>query len=333
MYKKIVILSVILCTVLMVLSGCYLFPKEEEVLAPPLIEPTEVTYDVVEVKKGDIERKITGTGTFVSTQQVPVFFKNRGGRFKEFHIKMGDEVEKGQLLAELTTENIQTDIKKQKIALKKAQLNYKQIKNSGGDKYALEMASLDVELAKIDLEDLMRELDEAKLYSPISGKVVYVDNELNPGDHIDAFDSIAYIADPSKIQLVHSGSNVSDFKVGMEVEVKIKDNTYEGEVVATPANVPKDADERLKDSVIIDVKDVPKNVEMGDQATITLILESRENVLVLPKNVVHNYMGRRFVKILEDDIKKERDIEIGVETPTEVEVTKGLEGGEQVIVQ
>lgn len=333
MYKRIVALWILLCTMMVALSGCYLFPEEEEVLAPPLIEPTEITYDVIEVKKGNIERKITGTGTFVSTEQEPIFFKNRGGRFKEYHVKVGDEVEKGQLIAELITDNIQSDIKKQKIALKKAQLNYQKLKSSGGDKFSLEMASLDIELAKITLEDLTRELEEAKLYSPISGKVVYIDNKLNPGDHINAFDSIAYIADPTSIQLSHSGSNVSEFKVGMAVEVKIKDNIYEGEVVTTPANAPKDADETLKDSVLIDVKDAPNTIEMGDQANIALILEKREDVLVIPKNVVHNYMGRRFVKILEDDIRKERDIEIGVETPTEVEVIKGLEVGEQVIVQ
>lgn len=333
MCKKIIIFMITLCTIATTLSGCYLFPQEEEVLAPPLIEPTEITYDVIEVKKGDIEKRITGTGTFVSTHQEPIFFKNRGGRFKKYHVKLGDEVEKGQIIAELTTDNIETDIKRQEIALKKARINYQRTKNSGGDKYALQMANLDIELAQITLEDLKRELEEAKLYAAIGGKVTYLNNNLSPGDYINAYDSIAYIADPTSIILGHTGSNVSDFKVGMEVEVKIKDDLYKGEVVATPANAPKDADERLKDAVLIDVEDLPEEIGMGDQASIALILEKRENVLVIPKRVVHNYMGRRFVKILEDDIRKERDVEIGVETPTEVEILKGLEAGEKVIVQ
>src|SRR5699024_7730065 len=112
-FRQMTILSIIFCIMSAILSGCYLFPSEEEVLAPPLIEPAEITYDVIEVKRGDVERKITGTGTFISVEQEPVFFKNRGGRFKACHVNMGDEVEKGQLLAELTTDNIQTDIKKQ----------------------------------------------------------------------------------------------------------------------------------------------------------------------------------------------------------------------------
>lgn len=332
-HGKAIVYAVIFSVISILLSGCYLFPKEEEILAPPLIEPTEITYDVIEVKRGDIERKVTGTGTFVSTQQSPIFFKNRGGRFKEFHVEVGDEVEEGQLIAELITDNIETDIEKQSIALKKSQLNYQKIKEAGADKYDLEIARLDVELARIGLDSLRRELDEAKLHSPISGKVVYIDYKLNPGDYINAFQTIAYIADPTDIQLSYTGSNTSEFKIGMDVIVKIKDNEYEGEVVMTPANTPKDADEGLKNSVIISLEEIPDDVKMGDQAAISLTLEKREDVLVLPKNVVHNYMGRRFVKILEDDIRKERDIEIGVETPTEVEIIKGLEEGEKVIVQ
>jgi macrolide-specific efflux system membrane fusion protein len=61
------------------LSGCYFFPKEETVLAPPLIESTEITYETIDVTKGTIEKRVTGSGTFISAEQQNLDFKYRGG--------------------------------------------------------------------------------------------------------------------------------------------------------------------------------------------------------------------------------------------------------------
>lgn len=326
------LLAALLCTFL---SGCYLFPKEEEVLAPPLIEPPEITYDVMEVKRGTIEKKITGSGIFVSVEQGNMFFKARGGRIKAIHVKIGDKVKKGDLLAELDTAGLEYEIEQQKIQLRKAQLRYNQIKETGketgGDKYSLQIAACDVELARLQLKNLERQLEEAKLRATMDGTVVYVDNRLGQGDYIDAYSTLVKIADPTKLQLQYSGTNVSDFQVGMKVEVKIRDKVYEGEVVMTPSTVPIDADESLKNVVRIEVGNLPQDVAMGDTAQLTLTLDKRENVIVLPRNLVRNYMGRKYVLVLENGLKKERDVEVGLETPTEVEIVKGLEEGEQVI--
>ena len=138
------------------LSGCYLFPKEEEVLAPPLIEPPEITYETLEATRGTIEKKITAGGNFVSIEQGNMFFKNRGGRLKKVYVKVGDIVEKGDLLAELDSGDLENQIKQQKIHLKKAETRRNQVRANSGDKYERAMAQYDVELAKLSLENLQR---------------------------------------------------------------------------------------------------------------------------------------------------------------------------------
>jgi hypothetical protein len=119
----------------------------------------------------------------------------------------------------------------------------------------------------------------------------------------------------------------------MEADVIINKKSYQGTVVMTPADMPHDTPEELRDVVHIDVPDLPEGVKMGDHAQISLILDRREDVIVLPRNLVRNYMGRRYVLVLEDGLKKERDVEIGLETPTETEIMKGLEEGELIIIK
>lgn len=328
-----VLLLIIMVLLMTSLSGCYLFPKEEEVLAPPLVEPPEITYETQEVKRGVIEKKISASGTFVSIEQANMFFKHRGGRLKDIHVKVGDYVEKGQVIAELDSSDLENQIKQQEIQLKKAQTRLSQVKAHSGDKYEQRMAQYDVELAKLTLDNLKRQLNECKLTADISGNVVYVDLNVSIGDYVDAYQTLIRVADPNKLQLQVTGPDTSSFNLGMEADVTIKKQTYSGKVVMTPADVPLDVPEEQRDIVRIEVDDLPEDVKLGESAQVSLILDKREDVIVIPRNLVRNYMGRKYVLVLEDGLKKERDVEVGLETATEAEIMKGLEEGELLIVR
>jgi macrolide-specific efflux system membrane fusion protein len=107
-------------------TGCGVFPSEEEALVPPLAVPEEIIYKTVEAKTGYIEKSIKGTATFVSFDERNIFFENNSGRLKELYAKIGDNVKKGDLIAELLTDNIEREIANQEIVVdsKQKDLNY-----------------------------------------------------------------------------------------------------------------------------------------------------------------------------------------------------------------
>ena len=389
-------------------GGCYLFPKEERTLAPPLIPPSEVTYDVLEAARGVIEDKVTGTGSFVAVDQTNHYFTERGGRLKVVHVTYGDDVSRGDVLAELNTAGLRNEIRQQEMVVEKARLIARRLEDSyrGGHdlalarldvelaridladaerdlegtrlrlsvdtsdtevrarlsdhesawrrqqvrlekadialarlqaeiagRYALEAALADVALAELKLENLGRELEESKLRATLSGKVVYINSRVEEGDYINAYQTLVTVANPQELRLQYSGFNASDFLMGMKVDVEYEDRSYAGEVVMTPATVPFDAPENMKDKVHIRVDGLPRTVEMGDYASISLVLARREDVIVLPRRVVRSYLGRRYVQILEEGLVKERDVQTGLETPTEVEIVRGLEPGQKVVTR
>lgn len=328
-----------LLTVVMIsaaFSGCYFFPKEEEVLAPPIKVPDKVEYETIEVKKGDIENTITCTGNFVSVSQHDHFYKDRGGRLQSIKVKLGDEVKKGDVLAELDSDTILNDIQLQEIALKKARLVYDDAKMrhdlEGGGKSDMELAQLDVEANQIRLDSLKKEYERTKLTATIDGEVVYI-TDVKLGEYVNAYQTIVRVADPSQLQLRYSADKVSSFKLGMKATVELDDRQYPAEVVMTPSEVPGDASEEAKKSVQLKVENLPEDVTIGQSATIRLTLEKRCDVIVVPKQVVNNFGSRRFVNVLKDGIREERDIETGVESSTQVEVIDGLKEGELVIVR
>ena len=63
------------------------------------------------------------------------------------------------------------------------------------------------------------------------------------------------------------------------------------------------------------------------------MLERREGVVVVPRSVVETYVNRTYVQVLEDGLPVERDVEVGIETPTRAEIRTGLSAGEAVVLR
>ena len=320
------ILSIFLC------AGCFLLPKEEELLAPPIMEAPEISYRTVAVKKGAVENSVRVTGYFVYAEQHSVSFKSMTGRLKAIYVEYGDVVEEGRVLAELETDNLENLIMQQVLMVRKAELNRERLHIVGADKFSLEIADIDLELARLSLKDLRLNKERAQLRSPMDGEVVYISN-VYEGDFINSYKTMFQVADRSKLYLSYQGNNLQEFRLGMHVKVIIDKVEYDGEVVMTPAQFPYDAPDSQKRQILFDIPVIPEDVEKGDTAVVYLILEKSDNTLIIPRSQVQHYMGRKYVYVLEEGIRAERNIETGIQNATEVEVVNGLAEGELVVLR
>ncbi len=155
MKKRFVRAAALACSVMLFLSlfsGCYFLPKEEEILEPPLKVPEAVSYKTYEVTKGTIERYMSGSGKFESTETQILYYPTTG-RLKEIHVKSGAEVKKGDLIVELDTGDLEYTIYKQEKAVRTAELSLEIAqKNAVPDEIAIRRAEINVELAERELE-------------------------------------------------------------------------------------------------------------------------------------------------------------------------------------
>lgn len=313
-------------------GGCFLLPKEEELLAPPIMEAPEITYRTVAVKKGSVENSVRVTGYFVYAEQYSVSFKSMTGRLRDIHVEYGEVVEEGQILAELETDNLAVRIEQQELVARKAELNRQRLEIVGADKFSLEIADIDLQLARLSLEDLQINKERAILRSPMEGEVVYISN-VYEGDFINSYKTMFQVADRSKLYLSYQGNNLQEFRLGMHVKIIIDKVDYEGEVVMTPAQFPFDAPESQKRQIFFELPIIPEGVRKGDSAIVYLILEKNDDTLIIPRSQVQHYMGRKYVYVLEEGIRAERNIETGIQNATEVEVVNGLAEGELVVLR
>ncbi|WP_274652949.1 efflux RND transporter periplasmic adaptor subunit [Paenibacillus humicola] len=322
---------------IMLLSGCSLLPKEEELLDPPSFQKKEDTYETAAVKRGNLARYIDSTATAESDRSVSVSFPDAGGQLKKLNVQEGDRVKKGDLLAELETGDLPLQIRLQKLTVEQKKLELQDTLRSG-DTEAQKLAKLDLSGANLVLSSLEAQYGQALLYSPADGLVTYAAS-LKPGDTVEAQSTIAAIDDPSRIHLLYTTiepDSLAPVKPGAEVTITYDKHTYQGKVVQTPATVPSNASEADKEkyakALVIDFVGPKPAIPIGDTADIKLFVEKRDNVLIIPRSGLKNFLGRTYVQVLDKGRIKELDVESGLSTTDGVEIVQGLEEGMQVVL-
>jgi RND family efflux transporter MFP subunit len=321
------------CLLFMV-SGCGLLPKEDAAL-----KPAKQNFEVMEVKRGPITKELKNSASFISSKKQELFFKQSGSRLQSIQVKLGDKVKKGDVVAQLDPEDLENRIFVQKLMKEKAMIFYDQeLQRNPNDKVSLRLKKIDVDLAQNELNRLNEQLDKTKLTSLIDGEVTYI-ADLKEGDYIPAFTTIASISDPNQVQLESQFTNKSDLiavNVGMNVDVIIDSKTYKGHVLQSPSSAPvvadKDQQERNASLLIVGVDGLPAGIGLGDFADLVIILEHKENTIIIPRTALSSFLGREFVHILEGESRKELDVEKGIVSSTEIEITKGLKEGQKVII-
>ncbi|MCS7459787.1 HlyD family efflux transporter periplasmic adaptor subunit [Paenibacillus doosanensis] len=321
------------------LTGCSLLPVEEEELAPPLVEPVKETLNVFEAKRAAIVKQISGVATFASDKTDYLYYKTAAGKLLSLNVKLGDKVSSGDVVAVTDTGELETKIRVQEIAIEKAKISLVQeIADKGADDPSVQLKKLDMESAQIQLNSLQKQLENSKLVASVDGIVTFVDS-IEPGDEVAAYKQVVTLADPKQMKLIYTASSQNDLagvEINMDVTVKIKDKTYPGKVVQTPMTAAPSDNKVVQDknnkSLVIDVEGLPDDVTIGSQADITIVTESRDHVIVIPRAGLRSYMGRDYVQVLEGESRKEIDVEKGIVAATEVEIRKGVSEGQKIIL-
>jgi RND family efflux transporter MFP subunit len=320
------------CLLLFSFLGCGLFPKEDEPVVPALVEPVEQEYELFEVVRRDISRAVRGMGIVEPSEKHTLHFRRPHSRLRRIAVRLGQEVEEGSPLIFLDTEELEDQIALQELRLRKARLQLERSAALGADRFSQDMAKIDVLMEEHALATLERQYQRSVLTSPADGVVIFIDR-LQEGDAVEAYRPLITVADPEKLHITYQSAKTSEVRLGMPVVVRHGEQTHRGRVVFAAGDAPPSADPRLRDAIIVSVPDLEQHADIGDFVDVEVLIESAESTLVVPKSALRRYRDRVYVHVLEGDRKRERDVEIGIESYTEVEILSGLEEGQKVILR
>jgi multidrug efflux pump subunit AcrA (membrane-fusion protein) len=335
-HKSVFILFI--CSLFLFVSGCSLLPKEEQELEPPLIQPAKESSEIFEVKEGTITKQVKGVGFFEATKVEYHQFTEPGGTVEEVHVKAGDIVKKGDVLIQLKIDNLDLVYKEQQLELEKAKMSLQQAKAEQNPEM-IKIRLMELDIAQLKFNKTSQRLASKQLIAKMDGQVIFVDT-IKPFDQINDHRILVSIADPTQLRLVYetaSSASIESVQVGMNAELKYGGETLEGTVVQTPSSAPATDNKQLSDlyakTLYIEMDSIPADVLIGDTADVVIITEQRENTVILPRRGLRSYLGRNYVHIMDGESRQEVDVEVGIETATEVEILTGLQAGQKVILQ
>ncbi|WP_028611192.1 efflux RND transporter periplasmic adaptor subunit [Paenibacillus harenae] len=330
---------------LLLASGCSLLPpeKEEEVL--PEIAPPQISKKPeYEVTTATLETKVQVIGKLISLEEETLFFTLDGKHLKELYVKAGDTVEAGQVIGELDVDDLVKALRLEKLSFKKEEIAMKETlrQRDEMDPIEFEEKSIAFEEQRQKLVDMEEEIAKATLKAPFGGTIVTLN--VQKGDSIKAYAPIAIVADTSQITPAAKLTKTELERVSAGMEVAASINSV-GEFKGIVKQLPSKADEqnngggqpgepkpeRPEDFLIVEIKDLPKNLNRGTPLSLNIITKRTENAIVIPPSTLRSIGSRTYVQVIDEEGKREVDVEVGQQTATQVEILKGLTPGQKVV--
>ena len=116
--RKYLLLCFLCMTALGMLTSCSLMPEEEALPTIPVIHSyTAEEYELTTVRRGDLVLDATVSCTYMPAKENNLSFAIGGAYIDKVYVQKGDQVKKGQVLAQLAQDNLQDQIAAQKYQL------------------------------------------------------------------------------------------------------------------------------------------------------------------------------------------------------------------------
>ena len=345
-------------------AGCGSGEPEDDRLLIMEQEPEKLQYDLAEASIGDVVLTERLACKYTQKEEQEVSFSVSGRQISQILVRSGDSVSKGQLLAVLADsgsagriEELEYRIARNRLLLEQVDENennelsarwlqflYRSGKTAEEEKtlkHSISRLQQDnefqrqdyrdaIELDSMELENLRREDAAGRLYAGMNGTVSWVRQNLE-GSTCARDEVIMRLIDGSEGLFVAEGKErAALFQEGVPVKMNISLGTAAGDYELLPYEM-EEWDDKLFFS-LPDEYDVI--IDVGTMGTIRVVLDSREGVLGVPAGAVHKAEDRFYVYVVgAGGLREVRWVETGLFGDDRVEIRKGLEQGEKVILR
>jgi membrane fusion protein (multidrug efflux system) len=294
-----------------------------------------VAVRVAKVEKKEIDLDFSVNGNFIPRQELN-FLSENAGRVSAIYVDEGATVRKGQVLARIDAEIINTDRETAEATYQNAlrdEARYKSSYETGGvTQQQLDQAKLATQNAKLRLQASQRRVSDANIKSPING--IVNKRYIEVGAFVTAQGTQLFeLVDVSKLKLRVNvnEAQVANLKIGDEIEIKssiFPAEKFKGKVTFIAAK----ADATLNFPIEIEVSNNTKNsLKAGMYGTAVFNFPKQAPSILIPRTSFAGSVSSNQVFVMENNTSKIRKVVAGRILGDSVEILDGLNEGETVI--
>ncbi len=325
-------------------------------------------YRFATVARGTIESTVTAAGSLEPKDYVDVGVQV-SGQLRTVHVKIGDRVEKGQLLAEIDPTVYRTRVEadrakvsdlvaqlaqqKAELALARLQAERQQrlSKANATSQDAVDSAVTAVEVGEARIRSLQAQLDQArstlagdeanlgytKIYAPMTGTVM--SQTTLQGQTINANQSAPIILQIADLQSMTVRAKVAEADIvkispGMEVYFTTLgdlETRWPGRVRQILPS-PEVVNDVVLFNVLVDVANPEGRLMSKMTAQVFFVRGIARDVPIVPVAALRPKNGAWVAQVAAGEGVAERRVVTGLMTRTEAEVMSGLEVGDKVVI-
>jgi len=293
-----------------------------------------VSVEAIVIKTDSLSNIINTTGTLLANEKVDL--RNEvTGRVTDIFFSEGSTVNKGMVLLKIDDRDLQAQLSKISVQEKKARDDEFR-KGKLWEIKAISQEEYDIALNELKSVEAERKILEAQIaktviVAPLTGKIGL--RHVSPGSYIPSNSLVATLQsiDPIKIEfsvpekyntLIHEGMSLS-------FTVDYSPDTFTGKVYASESGI----DTGTRTIMVRATCPNPRGVLVpGAFARINLVLEEVPDAILVPsESIVGDINGSNVFLIVQGKAKSVR-IQTGIRTEKDVQIIKGLQPGDSLIV-
>ena len=301
---------------------------------------SELTFEAVE--RTSITKTLDISGIVDAKEKARLRFI-AGGKLVYLGAQEGEWVKKWQTLASIDKSALQKQLSqdlnlymKERWDFEDSQDQYDYNVEALDTRKSLDQEQWDLEnkVLSVEIKDIA--IKESSLYAPFAGVLVKSPSTVN-GVQLLATDYFELV----NPQTLIFKAEVDESDIGllsMNQQAEIELDAYDGEIIDTYLNYISYASS-VNSTGTVFVVEFPINSEdidkfrIGMNGDASIILDSKENVLVIPFEATISRDDKNYVNVKGVDGKpEEREITLGLETDDYAEVTSGLNEGDLILI-
>lgn len=295
--------------------------------AAPATRAAGVPVEVTKIERATVNEEVEALGTLAADESV-VIAPEIAGRVTALGFKEGERVEKGQLLVKLDTAILDAELKQLQADLSLArdtfQRNQSLVQRGAGTQVALEQATAQLASSEAKVQLSQAKLAQSAIMAPFSGVVGL--RSVSVGDYVSVGKQLITLTniDPIKVDFRVPEIFLAQVKLGQPISLKVDavpGRDFQGRIFAVDPVVDVNGRAiRLRATV----PNGDLMLKPGLFARITIVVDRRENALLVPESaVVPDGIGK-IVYIVDNGKAKRVTVELGKRLPGKVEIVKGL---------
>jgi membrane fusion protein, multidrug efflux system len=296
--------------------------------------PSATAVEAAAVEIGPIVDAMTVTGTLRSDEDA-LISAEIAGRVNGVHLTEGQPVEEGDLLFTLDDAIYRAQVATAEANLELSRRNSERavelLQRNAGTERARDEAQAQLAINEAELNLARTRLDKTRITAPFGGVVglrqVSVGEYVTPGQDLVNLEDI----DPIKVDFPVPERYLSAVAVGQPIEVTVEawpERTFEGEVYAID---PQISAQGRSIAIRATIDNQEGLLRPGLFAAVRLIIQQREDALLVPEQAVFAQGEKQYVYVVQDGTARLTEVGLGGRRVGQVEITSGLEASDVVV--